>query len=58
MFYNNCNYPNNEQGEIQIGDYNNPEEYQGSDVAVIGNLISQRDTPTAAGYNPSVWGTW
>lgn len=55
VLYNNCNYPNNEQGEIQIGDYNNLEEYQGSDVAVIGNLISPRDTPTAAGYNPSVW---
>jgi hypothetical protein len=55
LVYNNCNYPNNEQGEIQIGDYNNLATTQGNDVAVIGNYIAQQDTPGGSGYNRAVW---
>jgi hypothetical protein len=55
LLYNNCNYPNNEQGEVQIGDYNNLAENQGTDVAVIGNYIAPQDTPALGGYNRAVW---
>lgn len=55
LLYNNCNYPGNEQGEVQIGDYNNLADAQGTDVAVIGNYISPQDTPSLAGYNRAVW---
>lgn len=55
LFYNNCNYPNNEQGEIQIGDFNNLGVAQGSDVAVIGNFALPQDTPSTAGFNAGVW---
>lgn len=55
LLYNNCNYPNNDQGEVQVGDYNNLAATQGTDVAVIGNYLAPQDTPSGAGYNRAVW---
>jgi hypothetical protein len=55
LAYNNCSYPNNYQGEIQLGDYNNLAVAQGSDVAVIGNFVLPQDTPGGSGFNNGVW---
>jgi hypothetical protein len=55
LLYNNCNYPNDEQGEVQIGDYNNLAVTQGTDVAVIGNYLAPQDTPSTSGFNRAVW---
>lgn len=55
LLYNNCNYPADEQGEVQVGDYNTLAAVQGSDVAVIGNYIAPQDTPGGSGYNRAVW---
>lgn len=55
LAYNNCNYPNNEQGEFQIGDYNNPAAAQGSDCALIANFALPQDTPGGSGFNNAFW---
>lgn len=55
ILYNNCQFPNDEQGEIQVGNFLLPAEAQGADVAVIGNFALPQDTPTASGFNAGLW---
>jgi hypothetical protein len=55
LSHNNCLYPDDEQGEITIGDQLHPSDAQGADAAVVGNLLCPRDTPSGAGYNAGVW---
>lgn len=53
--YNNCNYPDNDQGEIVIGDQAHLADSQGTAAAIVGNLVLPQDTPVASGYNAGVW---
>lgn len=55
LLYNNCNFPNDVQGEILVGDVkNNPTVTQGQDYAVIGNFTLPQNTPGTGGFNSSI----